>query len=41
MAFKTSMCSLLESSDSSGGDGEYEEEDETYDAQESFDDLFV
>lgn len=41
MAFETSMSSLLETSDLSEDEGEYEEEGETYDAQEAFEDLFV
>lgn len=39
--FETSVSSLLESSDSSEYEGEYEEDEETYDVQKAFDDLFV
>ena len=41
MAFGSSMSSLLESSDSSEDEGEYEDEEETYNGQEAFDDHFV
>lgn len=41
MPFETSASSLLETSGSIEDEGEYEENEGTYDAQEALDDLFV